>query len=319
MAKIRDWVLLLPLLLPMGSVAEPLMSAESFVPQPREDVLLSPEESRLIENFRKDTYSYTAARLFLANMEALHSDVVDVEIGGKSQRYFAWKRSGVTQDPTTQKITERGPDYAGADGFFLWTGSTSLPARGRPTAQFSWGGFSDHGLSGQFVIDGVMYSIGTLGRFHVLLFHARPLSAIPGTGPQYVCVDSTGAVELDEKPVPRCDRPQRQRDPFGDPGPPVPATLTKEDAEPFGRLHAKLRVSPLHCASNEITYCEDMVRISCNAGADWPVRYFDNATAELLGTCGFWVRDPTCMPQRWKACAVKSGVRHIGEEPDPSR
>jgi hypothetical protein len=318
MAKVRDWISVLPLWLSMGALAEPLMRAENFIPQTREDVLLAPEELRQIENYRKDTNSYTSARLFLANMGALRSDVVDVEIEGKSQRYVAWKRSGVTQDPTTQKLTEHGPDYAGADGFFSWIGSTSLPAKGRPTAHFSWGG-GDHGLSGQFVVDGVMYSIGTLGRFHVLLFPARPLSEIPGMGPQYVCVDSTGTVEFDENPVPRCDRPQRQHDPFGDPGAPIPATLTKAEAEPFERLHAKLRVSPLHCGSNEITYCDGMVRISCNAGADWPVRYHDNATAELLGTCGFWVRDRTCMPQRWKDCAVKNGVRHIGEEPDPSR
>jgi hypothetical protein len=227
----------------------------------------------------------------------------------------------VTQDRTTQKLTEHGPDSTGADAFFAWIGSTSLPAKGRPTAQFSWGGtlLSDHGLSGQFVIDDVMYSIGTLGRFHVLLFHARPLSAIPGTGPQYVCVDSTGEVEINEKPIPRCDRPQRQRDPFGDSGPIIPATLSKEDAEPFERLHPKLRVSPLHCASKEITYCEEMVRISCNAAGDGPISYYNNATAERLGTCGFWVRDPTCMPQQWKACAVKNGVRHVSEEPDPSR
>jgi hypothetical protein len=302
----------------MSALAEPLMPAENFIPQSREASLLIPEELRQIENYRKDTNSYASAKLFRANMNALRSDVVDVEIEGRSQRYFAWERFSVTQDPKTQEITRHGLEYVGAE-VYLWTGSTSLPARGRPTALFTWGGLNDSGLSGQFVVDGVMYSIGTVGRFHVLLFHAHPLSAIPGTEPQYVCRDSTGAMRADTKPVPRCDRPQRLLDQFGDPGPILPATLTKAEAEPFGRLHPKLRVSPLRCGPDEITYCEGMVRISCNAGADWPVRYFDNASAELLGTCGFWVRDPACMPQRWKACAVKNGVRHIGEEPDPSR
>src|SRR5206468_13136142 len=125
-------------------------------------------------------------------------------------------------------------DYVGAD-VYLWTGSTSLPARGRPTAQFTWGGPNDPGLSGQFVVDGVMYTIGTVGRFHVLLLDAHPLSAIPGTEPQYVCRDPTGEIESSPTPVPRCDAPQRLLDRFGDPGPVVPATLTKEDAEPFER------------------------------------------------------------------------------------
>jgi hypothetical protein len=77
-------------------------------------------------------------------------------------------------------------------------------------------------------------------------------------------------------------------------------------------------MSPLRCAPEDITYCEGMVRISCGAAADAPVKYHDNSNAELLGTCGFWVRDPQCMPTPWKVCAVKNGVRHVGEEPDPS-
>jgi hypothetical protein len=34
-----------------------------------------------------------------------------------------------------------------------------------------------------------------------------------------------------------------------------------------------------------------MVRIGCNAALDAPVNYYDNASAELLGTCAFWIRD----------------------------
>ena len=313
---IRGWISLLPLLLSMGALADPLMPAENFIPQSREDVLLSPEEMRLIDNFRKDTHAYASARLFLANMGALRSEVVDVEVDGKSQRFYARERSSMTQDPATQAITRHAPDYVGPNAFYFWSGTTSRPPKGRATAQFSW---SDHGLSGQFVVDGAMYSIGTLGRFHVLLVHAHPLSEIPGTGPMYLCADSTGEREVDSKPIPRCDRPQRWRDEDGNTWPTSPPTLTKEEAEPFEQLHEKLRVSPLHCRSDEIIYCDGMVRISCNSGADWPVNYYDNSTAERLGTCGFWVRDSACMPQRWKACAVKNGVRHIGEEPDPSR
>jgi len=166
---IRRWISFLPLLLSMGALADPLMPAENFIPQSREDVLLSPEEMRLIENFRKDTHGYASARLFLANMGALRSDVVDVEVGGKSQRFYARERSSVTQDPVTQAITKHAPDYVGPNAFYFWSGTTSRPPKGRATARFSW---SDHGLSGQFVIDGAMYSIGTLGRFHVLLVHA---------------------------------------------------------------------------------------------------------------------------------------------------
>ena len=314
----NNWrrVCLLPLLWSMSALAEPLMPAENFIAQSEEASLLTQEEIRQIEGYRKDTYGYKAAKLFRANMEALRSEVVDVDIGDKSQRYFARERSSVTQDPVTQVITKHAPDYVGPDAFYFWSGTTSRPPKGRSTARFSW---SKYGLSGQFVIDGVMYGIGTVGRFHVLLFHARPLSEIPGTGPMYLCADSAGEREVDSKPIPRCDRPQRWRDEDGNTGPTLPPTLTKAEAEPFQRLHEKLRVSPLHCGSDEITYCEGMVRISCGARADAPVNYFDNSTAERLGTCGFWVRDPTCMPQRWKACAVKSGVRHIGEEPDPSR
>ena len=318
MTKLQVWIAALPLLLSASALAEPLMPAENFIPESREALLLTPEELRQIEIYRKDTYSYASAKLFRANMGALRSDVVDVEVAGKSQRYFARERDSVTQDPTTQAVTRHGPDYVGAMVYF-WSGTTSRPPKGRTTAHFSWGAGNDHSLAGQFVIDSVMYSIATVGRFHVLLSDAHPLSAIPGTGPFYVCVDSTGAREGGTEPVPRCDRPQRWRDEDGDTGPTIPATLTKAEAEPFERLHAKLRVSPLHCGSDEITYCEAMVRISCGAGADAPVYYYDNATAELLGTCGFWVRDRTCMPQRWKVCAVKNGVRHIGEEPDPSR
>jgi hypothetical protein len=318
MTTLRDSICLLPVLLSLGALGEPLMPPENFIPQASEASLLNAEELRRIDIYRKDTNSYRSAKLFRANLDALRSDIVDVEVEGKSRRYFAWERFAVTQDPKTQQITRHTADYVRADGY-LWTGSTTLPARGRPTAQFSWGGPNDPMLSGQFVVDGVMYTINTVGRFHVLLVDAHPLSAIPGTEPQYVCRDSTGEIEMRPTPVPRCDRPQRLVDRFGDPGPILPATLTKEEAEPFERLHPKLRVSPLHCGSNEVTYCEGMVRISCNAGADWPVNYYDNSTAERLGTCGFWVRDPTCMPQRWKACAVKNGVRHIGEEPDPAR
>ena len=104
----------------------------------------------------------------------------------------------------------------------------------------------------------------------------------------------------------------------GDAGPPISETLSEAEAAPFKRLHPKLRVSPINCRSDEITYCEGMVRVSCGAGDDAPVHYYDNASAELLGTCGFWVRDRNCMPQRWKVCAVQGGVPHISEEPDPS-
>jgi hypothetical protein len=243
---------------------------------------------------------------------------VDVEVEGKSQRFFAWKRMSLTQDPVTLVVTLHGPDHVGATGYF-WTGSTSRIARGRPTAQFSWGGSTDSGISGQFVVRGEMYTIGTLGRFHVLLASRQPLSAIPGTEPQYFCVDSTGTVEFDTKPLARCDRPQRLHDEFGDAGPTIAATLTEAEAEPFKRLHRKLRVSPLRCGTDEITYCDGMVRIGCNAAADAPVNYYDNASAELLGTCAFWIRDRACMPQRWKTCAVKNGIGRIGAEPDPLR
>lgn len=318
MPKIPVWISALALFLSTGAFAAPLMPKESFIPPSREASLLTPEELRLLENYRKDPARYRSARLFRANMAALLSEVVDVEIDGKSQRYLAWARYSVSQDPSTQQVTRHPPGYAGALSNF-WTGSTSLPARGRPTAQFVWGIPDDGGLSGQFVVDRAMYTIGTIGRFHVLVADAHPLSAIPGTGPFYLCVDSTGSREIGEKPVPRCDRPQRQRDEFGDPGALLPPTLSAAEAEPFKRLHPKLRVSPLQCDSAEITHCDDLVRISCNAGGDAPVRYYDNASAELLGTCGFWVKDLACMPQRWKACAVKNGVRHIPEEPDPAR
>ena len=84
-------------------------------------------------------------------------------------------------------------------------------------------------------------------------------------------------------------------------------------------LHPMLLVSTFRCKPDEVAHCEGMVRISCNAAVDAPVHYYDNASAKLLGTCGAWVNDPHCMPQRWKVCAVKNGVRHIAEEPDPSR
>jgi hypothetical protein len=184
------------------------------------------------------------------------------------------------------------------------------------------GGLSgrDHQLSGQFVVD----------QSHVLDRHGGSLSGLAfsrfaaechsRSELEYVCVDSTGARAADtKKPVARCDRPQRLLSEFDDPGPLIPPTLSKTESEPFERLHPKLRVSPLQCRAEEITYCEGMVRLSCGADRDLPVTYNDNTTAELLGTCGFWVRDPKCMPQRWKACAVKNGVRSIAEEPDPSR
>jgi hypothetical protein len=323
MTKISVWISALTLLLSVSALAGQLMPAKNFIPQSREALLLTPEELRQVEGYRKDG-SYASVRLFLANMGALRSDVIDVMIGGKSQRYFAWERYGITQNPTTQEITRHGPDYPGADQ--IWSGSTSLPAKGRATAQFSWGGMSgpgllsDHGLSAQFVVDGKMYTIGTLGRFHVLLVDRHPLSAIPGTEPQYVCVDSTGEMDFDAKPVPRCDRPQRVRGDYGAaPIPPIPPTLSEAEAEPFNRLHTKLKVSPLRCGPDEITYCEGMVRLSCNAGGDAPVYYYDNTSAELLGTCGFWVQDRNCMPQRWKTCAVNNRVLHIAEEPDPAR
>ena len=217
----------------------------------------------------------------------------------------------------TNAITVYGPDDVAAT-YYLWSGTSSLPATGLPTAQFMWER-NDQGLSGQIIFAGKLSNVGALGRFHVLLApKTQPMNALPGQerldAKYHVCVDSTGAEEVDTKPVPRCDRPQTVRG-----GPSIPATLTQAEAEPFKRLHAKIRVSPLHCGSDEIAYCEDMVRVSCGAERDAPIHYYDNASGERLGTCGFWVRDPTCMPQRWRVCAVKNRVRHIGEEPDPSR
>jgi hypothetical protein len=317
MTKTDVWIASCALLFSVGCAAAPLIPPASFIPQSREAALLTPSELSQIKGYRTDS-NYRSARLFRANLAALRSDLVEVETGGKSQKYVAWERFSVTQNPTTHALTRHGADYWGP-GIYFWTGSTSLPARGRPMARFTWGGPNDDDLSGQFILDGVMYTIGTLGRFHVLLVTAFQPGAIPGTEPRFVCIDSTGAWVTDAKPVPRCDRPQRMQADFHDPGPPIPPTLTKAEARPFEQLHPKLRVSPLTCSPEDVTHCEGMVRLSCNAAGDGPVHYYDNASAELLGTCGFWVRNPSCMPQRWRVCAVKNRVRHIGEEPDPSR
>jgi hypothetical protein len=317
-ASLSVWLaILIVTVSPFASLAAPLMPPGSFVDSSREAALLTSEERQLIAGYR-DGNSYSSARLFRANMTALRADEIEVEINGKSQRYVAWDRSSSTQDPVTHAIARQRSDYAGP-AIHFWTGSTSLPAKGRPTARFAWAEPGSRMFSGQFVVDGAMYTISTVGRFQVLLAETRPLSAIPGTEPQYVCIDSTGARQSSITPVPGCDRPQRLQSDFVDPGPWIPATLTKAQAEPFERLHRKLRVSPLHCNPEDVTHCDGLVRLSCNAAGDGPVRYHDNATGELIGTCGFWVRDPTCMPQRWKVCAIKNRVRHIGEEPDPSR
>jgi hypothetical protein len=134
----------------------------------------------------------------------------------------------------------------------------------------------------------------------------------------YVCEDSAGAREVSETPITRCDSEQQvwiARERKVDT---IPPTITDAEREPFTRLHPKLRVSPLRCPSEDVTHCDDMVRLSCDAGSDNFIFYYDNQTAEQLGRCGIWVKNPRCMPDRWRACAIKNGTRHVFEEPNPS-
>lgn len=135
----------------------------------------------------------------------------------------------------------------------------------------------------------------------------------------YICLDSKGKRKVSDTPIPRCDRPQRvfvlQEMKIEE----IPPTMTEAEREPYVRLHPRLPVSPLFCPPETVTHCDDMVRVSCDAENDGPVFYYDNKTAERLGTCGIWVRNPRCMPDRWRACAVRNRTRHISEEPDPSR
>ena len=305
------------LLGPFGVFAEPLMPADSFIPRSFEASLLTPAELREVANYRADQ-NYSSAEIFRENLKALGSNIVEVQVKGTLYSFRAWDRFSVAQDPKTDAWVRRSPDYVKAFANF-WTGGASLTARGLPSATFTWTAPGYGGFSGEFLVDGVLHSIKNVGRFSVLLVHTQRFSAIPGTEPEYVCVDSTGTQRSDSKPVPRCDRTQRLQSQFIDPGPPIPPTISKAELRPFLRLHRKLKVSPLGCSPDEISYCGDLVRISCNADADWPVNYHDNKTGELLGTCSYWSRDPACMPKRWKACAVKAGVRHLAEEPDPAR
>ena len=137
----------------------------------------------------------------------------------------------------------------------------------------------------------------------------------------YVCKDSAGRREVSDRPIPRCDTVQQVvtvRDSRAKVVNTVLPTLTEAEREPFSRVHPKLRISPLDCPPSEITFCDDMVRTSCNAGGDGPIGYYSNRTGELLGTCGFWVKERSCMPQRWRTCAVKNGARHVVEEPNPA-
>ena len=138
-----------------GARGHPLWEASDLVSRSREEMLLSRQEQDAIDAYRRDT-SNVSATLFLANIEALNSNVISVNIDGKTYRMV-------------------GSGLGSMEKEWLWTeGGKALPEP--PAAVFSWArsetSSDKFSLSGRVVADGKLYEIAMLGRFQVLL-HRR--------------------------------------------------------------------------------------------------------------------------------------------------
>ena len=135
-----------------GAPGYPLWEASDLVPRAREPLLLSRQEQEAIGAYRRDT-SYVSANFLLANVEALNSNVISVNIGGRTYRIVG---SGVGSMEREWLWTEGGKPLSERPAtVFAWTRSTTS------SDKFS--------LSGQVVADGKSCEIATLGRFQVLL------------------------------------------------------------------------------------------------------------------------------------------------------
>jgi hypothetical protein len=136
-----------------GAAGYPLWEASDIVPRSREQLLLSRREEEAIAAYRRSA-SYVSAHLFLANIAALNSNVISVNIGGKTYRIVG-SRLGSMEN-----------------GNWLWT-EGGRPLSEGPATVVSWTqsakSSSDFSLSGQVVAEGKVYEIATLGRFQVLL------------------------------------------------------------------------------------------------------------------------------------------------------
>ena len=136
-----------------GAPGYPLWEASDVIPPSRELLLLSRREQEAIDAYRRDT-SYVSANLFLANVEALNSNVIAVNVDGKTYRVVGSKIGS----------TEKGT--------WVWT-EGGKPLSERPTTVLSWipsaTSSDEFSMSGQVVLDGKLYEIATIGRFQVLL------------------------------------------------------------------------------------------------------------------------------------------------------
>jgi hypothetical protein len=137
-----------------GAPGYPLWEASDLVPRSREQLLLSRQEQDAIAGYRRDT-SYVSANLFMANIAALNSNVISVNLEGKSFRIVGSRLGSVEKES------------------WQWTeGGKALSER--PAIVLSWArsptSSNDFSMSGQIAVDGKLYEIATLGRFQVLLY-----------------------------------------------------------------------------------------------------------------------------------------------------